>query len=1118
MEADSLLADLEPLTNSARIRRMVDLGRAAARGDEGARSTLAGLRASASVYARLLALDAAGAGRDGASVLAAVSDPSRSIRSRAVRLAPLACDDAQAGLALARIVERRSLRWLASALVKQKRPAPVDELLSRRLNQGRDPEATDLLPFGSEAAVTAHFKAIEGAGSPLTWMRLAVRHPAFTASTLTRELAGVTSLDPRQRYRILPVLEPIAKAAPDASLKLVKALFDCGEEPSMLAGVFRELVRRRPREAFDLLRARHENSRPVRPPGAFGIVRFDKVAHRLGPERLEYIITKAWSTLSDGKRAKRWFLRLSSDDQASVVRAFLKHGRGGFGAFLFRHIPADGPDAGDRERAYQRWSSAAQASDGTISPDTLDWLPRDLREREAKRHLLNCATLVTKPERRILYARLLPFAEAKAFLAPWLGHPEGEERARAQRVLLASVLHDPPAIHDALASIRARKNEQDPVRLAMIEALAALPVARFPSETLSAVGGVVQDALDAADLSNATSAAVQRLVVRLFRIDGPWGARWLARLLEVRGSVSTYGLGDGLTEPEVRTLSPALAELAATWSTRERASALINLAQSLGIRLNVVDPLLDALERLARDLPFAGVAAISIGLLKEHARPRFARLVPELIAEDRSFVLLSDVAAYVSRKRQDMLAPLLDSKPMTGRFASGRTHWIIDFGGGYGRWTATQQTRYSHGLLGLLQEDKREVPTARFAISTLVRLAFADASAVLPFAADKRPPVREIAVRALPWLDAGEGVPVLFDCLGDDRARYAIYALRKAFSEMPRAAVLEHLRAVPTSKVTVAKEVVRLLGELSGDDAYQDLLRLDRPGLHRDVRIALLRALWDHLEREETWAVFERASVDPDWVLASKLVDIPLGRLSAAAEERVVGLLAHILSRPEPEARLDLLKRAAYIPLRDERRALFKRLVEHMGADAPDEAAAALSAALHRMAASETSAISARIRALLSRRRHLVAFVPVVTSKLGAYSPERHVRVAEELATALRADPLAVPHYLEVAGRVFDWKRLAEALIDLAARDLLHSDAMVAAASAIKGCVHPEPLEERLAAERDPRLRRLAVKALKQAASPKHGWTKARRARLETYQKDPSPLVAGAASFLFPPD
>lgn len=1117
--ADALLADLEPLTHSARIRRMIELGRASARGDEEPRAVLAELRSSPEAYCRLLALYAANGALDGAAALASVSDPSRLIRRTAARFASILCTDAQLAEALARIIERRTVRRLLGALARRKRVAPIDAFLGGGLAKGIDPHLVDLLPLASDSLVESHFAAMEEHGSPLSWERLAVRHPALVSSALMRALTNPKKhLDTRQRYRFMPLLEKLAKGAPDATLKLIAALFDIGEEPSAVAGAIRKLLRTRPRETFDLLRARHDSARPVRPPGAFGIVRFDKVAHRLGPERLEYIIANAAGTLGDGKKSRRWFLRLSDDDKKAVLRAFLKSGRGSFGAFLFRHIPPEGPDAAARERAYERWSRAAQIGDGTISPEILDWLPKDLREREARRHLSQCETLASKPDRRNLYARLLPFDEAKTTLAPWLGHPEGEERAKAQRILLATVLHEPAAMSRALDSVKARKFEQDPVRFAMIDALAGLPVARYSIEHLPSVAAILQDALDAADLSTGTSGAAERLVVRLFRRDGLWGARWLTKLLETRGAVSTYGLGDNLTEPEVRALSPALAELAHDWATRERAGALINLAQSLNIRLSAAPPILDALARLSREFPFAGVASISIGLLKAYARPRFTELVPSLIAEDKSFVLLPAVASFISLKRQDLLAPLLESKPMTGRFATGRTHWVIDFDTGHNRWTACQQQRYSEGLVMLLREEKRDVPTLSFAIKTLVRLAFVDASAVLPFASDPRPPVREITIRAIPRLDAGQGIPVLIESLGDDRARWAIYALRKSFSEMPRSRVLEELRAVPTTKVTVAKEVVRLLGEMGGEEAYRDLLALDRPGVHRDVRIALLRALWDHLDRAPTWAIFERAAADPDWVVSVKLADIPLGRLSTEAEARVVELLTKILARAEPEARLDLLKRAAYLPLRDERRSLFSRLLDHMGTKSTDEARAALEAVLWRMTPGEASAVIAKLSELAPKRRHLVVFVPVLVAKTGPYAAGHHVRVAEGLLSALKGDPLAVPYYIDLVSRLRGWKDLAEAFVHLSGRDLLHHDAMASAIAAVKHCVHPEVLEERLAKERDPKLRRLALAALEQAASPNHGWTKERRARLQSYQHDPSPAVSGPASFVFPPE
>ena len=98
--------------------------------------------------------------------------------------------------------------------------------------------------------------------------------------------------------------------------------------------------------------------------------------------------------------------------------------------------------------------------------------------------------------------------------------------------------------------------------------------------------------------------------------------------------------------------------------------------------------------------------------------------------------------------------------------------------------------------------------------------------------------MREAALRALGRLDAGQGVPVLLEALADERARVAIYALRSALRSMPAARVLGHLREVSAAKVTVAKEVVRLAGELGGPAGFAFLQEMEARSLHRDVRVA----------------------------------------------------------------------------------------------------------------------------------------------------------------------------------------------------------------------------------------------------------------------------------------
>jgi hypothetical protein len=1120
MDIAALLREVEPLTHVERVRRLVALGRRAAAGEAEAGAVLAALGAADDSCARALAVTAAWGSRDAAVVMAALGDRSRTVRRRGQRLLGHLSDDATVGAALRQIRDPRLRVQAVLQLRRRRRLAVIDALFAGH-DAGEplgDARLIDLLPFGSPSLVAGRRELLRERGGAVAWQRLAEHHPELAADELAARLDGDPNRFDRLTWRLVTVLPRIARRAPRRALELTSRLFERGQPPHALAAVLRELVRRLPVETFDLLRAAHESARRLPPPGAFGVVKFDAVAHRLGLPRLQFLIRHAWSTLGDGERGRRWLLRLAPDELRALVATWLAEGGGAWGAFMLRHVPADGPDRQRRELAYRRWSGAAQDGDGVIAPALLEDLPTDLRLREAQRHLERVPILSARPAARIEYARLLPFAAAQPVLAPWLGHPEGAERAHAARVLMLAVARDAAALPDALAYVHARKFEQDPVRMALLDGVAALPVRHFAPAHLEAVGLVLADGLDAADLSPATALIIERLIVRLFRVDARWGATWLTRLLRARGTVAATGLAEDLNDVQVRVWAPVLAELAGEWATRERAAALVWLAASLGKRLGLVEALLVALELVARELPIVSLAAAALGLLHRHAPRRFATLVPELIALDKSFVILGEVRDHLSCKRQDLLAPFLGDAPMQGRFASGRTSWVLPFARGLGTWTARQQQAYAAVLAPQIADDKRDVPTLRGLIAALARLAFAPPALLLAYAADRRQSVREMVVRALPRLDGGEALPVLVEALGDDRARWAIYALRGSFRELDEPAIRELLGRAPMGKVTVAKEVLRLLGELRSDAAYRQLLALDATPLHRDVRVALLRALTDHLEREETWALLARAAADPDWIIAAKLTELPLDRLSTASEARMAELLASVLARPEPEARLALLAQATSLPLADRKRVFFRGCLELMAAAHVDEATRACHAVLARMLPDEVELVSARLVALIPRRRNLERLVGEVAAAVHAHAPAFKLEVARQVNVGLAADPLAVRLHLELSGKTQEWKQLAQTLIDVSRRGLLHADAMSVALRAVARSTHPELIEARLRGESDACLRRLALEGLSCAAGPGKGWSRERRERLEQYRADAAPLVAGAAAFIFPPD
>lgn len=1120
----AFLSSVEPLRHHDRTKQVIELGARAHRGDADARALLAALEASTDAFARLLAITACHGSRDGEALVRGANDVSRRVRWSAALLAALIATDAQVETILGRIVERKLLVRMLARLLDKRRQHLVDRFVTAGLasaesgGAGGNKLALDCLAYTSSAVVALHVDILAEQGSTVGWCRLARHHAGAAVACLQREIERTDQVDYRVRHRWLTAAPQLAERCPDATLTLAEALLVRGESLAYAHKTLRILVRQRPAATFDLVRRVESGALPTRVRGSFGGVRFDKVVHHLGQERLHILLTHGFHGLSDGRRGRAWFFRLSANDRAFALRTFRDEGRAGFGGFLFHYLSIATPEDRDkRAKAFERFCLANHDKQGVISIATLSPLPDDLRHMEARRHLDNVKALASDPDRRLPYAALLPFPEALNVLAPQLGHPEGEERAKALRILFSSLRldADEASTTAALAAAKARKFEQDPVRRAICETLADLPIVRFGAAHLEAAGAIVSDALDAADLSSATAAAVERWVCRLFRVDGDWASEQLARLFRVRGSVSTWGLGEGLTKAEVTRLAPAIERLVAGWATKERANTIVGLGYSLQKRLRHAPPVLDALERLTRELPFVHVAASALGLLRKEARPRFVRLCDELLTTDPSFVLLPDVARYVGLSRQDRLAPLLTGAPMTGRFATGRTHWVIDFGPGTGRWTSDQQKTYASQLVNLLSDQDRDVPTLRFAIERLSRLSFADASAILPFASDPRPPVRELALRSLPWLDARQGVPVLIEALGDERARYAIYALRKVFAELSPEAVLTTLRSVSMKKVTVAKEVIRLLGELGSSEAREDLFRLAAsvPPLHRDVRIALLRALWDHLDDPRSWDLLVSAVNDADWVVASRVAELPLDRLSPAQDALLAPLFAGVLRRPEPEARLDLLQRARGLLLRDQQRAFFHALLDHLATGDDREASLALCAATDRMrnGTAEADQIIARFGALFPRRHRLAALATSLGEQLGPYSRAPVVRIAAGLVNLLVEDLPLAPTGLRLGAKLWKADGFVSALVALSNRNWLGYDTMQAAIEPLTGRGGASEIDRLLQPMEDPRLRRIGLAALVSAASWHQGWTRAYRDRLALYRADEAPIVAAAA-------
>ncbi len=524
-------------------------------------------------------------------------------------------------------------------------------------------------------------------------------------------------------------------------------------------------------------------------------------------------------------------------------------------------------------------------------------------------------------------------------------------------------------------------------------------------------------------------------------------------------------------------------------------------------------PIGQALAHIARKLD-PRYAPTALAILRRRDPQTFDAVVPDVVGSDESVAVLQAVHGWLHRHRQDLLEPYLGDRVIRGKWATGKSAWILPYRTGFFRWSPPQVERFARSLESIVSDRARDTPAILSALTIWPAMEYAAMDRLCALARDDRPVVLEKAIRVLARCDAAQGVPTLLDCLGDHRARFAIYGLRRALFGMVPDRALALLAGAPMHKVTVAKEVVRLTGELRAAGAFARLEQLAASPLHRDVRIALLRALWDHLDREPTWAIYERAVADPDWVVASRLADIPANRLTRALDARLAGLLARVVDRPEPEARIDLLRRAGGLALVDEQRSLLAACRARLRSLFDEEVRAAMIALLARSTESDMPALGAALDGLRADPRAL----HVAAATLYAHDIRSRASwwmAADELAAVARRDP----RWSMIAVQAALGRRLAAHLTAAIEQVPIDLDAALAARAAIIA-LPDEEIEEAvatLAASRRPEVRRLAVWALEHDARPGRGWTPPRLELLARLRADPSPDVAGAAARLWPP-
>ncbi len=550
--------------------------------------------------------------------------------------------------------------------------------------------------------------------------------------------------------------------------------------------------------------------------------------------------------------------RFDIDDQVAIARALRENE-----FIFFQWIGSLAPSR--RGEVFNRAIEDLDTTSRVWNHDSLAILPRDLRHSEARR-ILGVRFVRESEGSTLQYTAFLPFVEARERLTAQLRRPKAEERAVGYDLLISCARRDrsPTAMRDALVLCERLKNEQEPVRLSAVQALAASSASLFDDDALVPLRSLTDAALEARDTSSNTLRQLNDLGVNLL-VDASgddtsprfqFALDLLDQLAGLTGSLSfpqlDHLLQCGSEGALVDALMPRLEQAAKLGRYR----IVVELTSSLGERAwpqQGLQRLLEAATTASEDRVVT--TALSYWLADPRTRGERAASALET---DESMLTDPTVLMAVVRSRQDLLDVLFRSRPLKGRLLTGDVRFVPIVNSSFDRWLPRQHEAYRAALDSLIATPGTAERTRTAAIRTLARLPGIGAAALEPYLASPQVAIQEAALSGLAWTDEpGRSLNRLLTFAATDRARVAIYAATRCARFVPRAELRRPLQSILLSdnaKITSKNEAARLIGTNRPPGAVDLLLDAAATnGVHRDLQVAIGRSLRGLLDDDRAW-------------------------------------------------------------------------------------------------------------------------------------------------------------------------------------------------------------------------------------------------------------------------
>ena len=809
-------------------------------------------------------------------ILAALSDPSQQVRRLAARWSVQLVDD-DAVLADATIAAPPSLRArLVGQILRCRRTGVADLLLPAFVDRHLWRESKKILPMCSESVVRSHQDRIPGRGMT---GRLAKRHPDVALQQMEARLSAVDSSRWSSVWSLWgSCVDALAQTRPGALLTLIEQRCP----PDTLPG-----------SALPAL-------------GRLAIAHPDRVTELFtAPLRREWL-ERTGLPLSIRIRLRA----LPGANVDALARALHRHEHG-----LTQVLLALPPSR--REAVFDHAVAPMDRSAKVWGETLIRALPHTSRHREAKR-MASLRTIRENHSSRLQVLSYQPFEEACEELRAECRGSRAEHRQQGWRLFVSCAGLSRCGLDEVLEHTRFLRNEQDPVRLHAYQALARLPIGLFQTPHVPVLTDLVRYALEARDTSYYTRTALKTLSHRMMcaHAEQPEDPRFQWAIETLRSLAGQSGAMDfppldrnlrrGAEQPLVDVMLPWLEGAAA----RNYSADVTLFTTALGKRAWAHPGLQDLLWTLITHKDGSSASAVSSWLADPSQRDARVRRLLDL---DASAGCLPPVFKHLHTRRQEWLNPYLSGARIRGYWSPATAGWVPDVTHGFHRWSPPQQHRFAETLRSLIADTEQNQWVRTRSVRALGAIPQTRASDLQRYVASDTVAIAEAALGALVWLDQpAEALPILLEHLDSDRARVAMYAIPRMARLVPSDVLATTLRTLlgrERLRVTVHKEVLRLIGVHRIPDAGALLAAEWSKGLHRDVRIAALHAARSMLDQPGSWSIIEAAAASDEPFQPLAVLDAWPGLMTADLRSRYLGTMLRLADHADDQVRRQLMHR-----------------------------------------------------------------------------------------------------------------------------------------------------------------------------------------------------------------